>query len=81
MSHFKVSVVCHGKTPIAPDRDGSDPYSAPKRKGCFKEIDSNNKMTTEHIVQRIIKNRVEFEIRNQMKEKKEINLVNALSNK
>ncbi|KAL0595753.1 Ethanolamine-phosphate cytidylyltransferase [Plecturocebus cupreus] len=28
LSHFKVDLVCHGKTEIMPDRDGSDPYQA-----------------------------------------------------
>ncbi|XP_030779577.1 ethanolamine-phosphate cytidylyltransferase isoform X3 [Rhinopithecus roxellana] len=29
LSHFKVDLVCHGKTEIIPDRDGSDPYQDP----------------------------------------------------
>lgn len=57
LSHFKVDVVCHGQTPIASDVDGSDPYALPKFKGIFKSISSGNKMTTEKIVERIIKHR------------------------
>ena len=30
MEHFNVSVVCHGKTPVMHDEDGSDPYSFPR---------------------------------------------------
>lgn len=74
MEHFKVDVVCHGQTVISPDPDIGqfDPYSVPKTMGKFELIDSGNKMTTEHIVERIIRNRIEFEQRNFKKEKKEI---------
>lgn len=27
LDHFKVGLVCHGKTEVFPDKDGSDPYS------------------------------------------------------
>jgi ethanolamine-phosphate cytidylyltransferase len=30
MNHFNVSVVCHGRTPVMPDADGSDPYALPR---------------------------------------------------
>ncbi|XP_026499271.2 ethanolamine-phosphate cytidylyltransferase isoform X1 [Vanessa tameamea] len=72
MDHFRVEVVCHGLTPIALDADGSDPYKVPKQRGCFKVLNSGNSMTTEDIVQRIIRHRLEFEERNTRKEKKEI---------
>ncbi|KAL4712025.1 hypothetical protein ACJJTC_003692 [Scirpophaga incertulas] len=74
MDHFRVSVVCHGRTAIAPDADGSDPYKKPKERGCFKILDSGNTMTTEDIVQRIIQHRLEFELRNSRKEQKELAL-------
>ncbi|KAF4526468.1 hypothetical protein B566_EDAN014080 [Ephemera danica] len=73
MQHFKVSVVCHGQTPIQPDTaTGEDPYAEPKKMGCFRLLQSNNEMTTEKIVQRIIQHRLEFESRNMKKEQKEI---------
>ncbi|XP_045766915.1 ethanolamine-phosphate cytidylyltransferase [Maniola jurtina] len=72
MDHFKVQVVCHGVTQIPLDRDGSDPYKVPKQRGCFKTLNSGNTMTTEDIVQRIIRHRLEFEERNSRKEKKEV---------
>eukprot|EP00070_Physeter_catodon_P032327 XP_028339221.1 ethanolamine-phosphate cytidylyltransferase isoform X6 [Physeter catodon] len=56
LDHFKVDLVCHGKTEIVPDKDGSDPYEEPKRRGIFCQIDSGNDLTTDLIVQRIIKN-------------------------
>lgn len=70
MEHCKVDIVIHGVTPI--NSDHGDPYAVPKRMEKFRVIDSGNSMTTEKIVERIIKNRLEYERRNQMKEKKEV---------
>lgn len=41
-------------------------------------IDSGNKITTEDIVERIIKNRMQYEERNSAKEKKENAIIDAL---
>lgn len=76
MEHFKVDVVCHGRTKIS--NDHGDPYEVPKAMGKFQIIDSGNDMTTEKIVQRIIQNRLEFEKRNNAKEAKEIAIFEAL---
>lgn len=57
MKHFRVDLVCHGMTSVMTDKDGSDPYVVPKRLGKFKLLDSANAMTTEDIVERIIRNR------------------------
>ncbi|XP_074512711.1 ethanolamine-phosphate cytidylyltransferase-like isoform X2 [Sebastes fasciatus] len=57
LDHFKVDLVCHGKTEIYPDKDGSDPYAEPRRKAILRTVDSGNSLTTYAIVQRIIKNR------------------------
>lgn len=78
MNHFKVDVVCHGQTQIATDQNGLDPYSVPKAMGKFMLIDSGNTMTTEQIVERIIQHRLEYESRNKKKEKKEMDLINAM---
>ncbi|KAK6187180.1 hypothetical protein SNE40_005261 [Patella caerulea] len=78
MDHFKVDVVCHGQTPIMPDIDGSDPYAEPKRQGKFKIIDSKNSLTTQMIIDRIIKNRLEYESRNKKKEAKELKIMQHL---
>ncbi|XP_017380309.1 ethanolamine-phosphate cytidylyltransferase isoform X2 [Cebus imitator] len=78
LSHFKVDLVCHGKTEIMPDRDGSDPYQEPKRRGIFRQIDSGSDLTTDLIVQRIITNRLEYEARNQKKEAKELAFLEAV---
>ncbi|KAI8426170.1 hypothetical protein MSG28_005111, partial [Choristoneura fumiferana] len=69
MDHFKVQVVCHGATTISRDSDGSDPYQI---------LDSGNTMTTEDIVQRIIRHRLEFEVRNRRKEQNEIAVMKAI---
>ncbi|XP_006791697.1 ethanolamine-phosphate cytidylyltransferase-like [Neolamprologus brichardi] len=73
-----VDLVCHGKTEIYPDKDGSDPYAEPRRKGILRTVDSGNSLTTDAIVQRIIKNRLLFEARNQKKEAKEIAVIQAM---
>ncbi|KAJ8716047.1 hypothetical protein PYW08_013332 [Mythimna loreyi] len=78
MDHFRVKVVCHGLTTISTDSDSSDPYKVPKQRGCFKILNSGNTMTTEDIVQRIIRHRLEFEIRNTRKEQKESALIKSL---
>ncbi|KAL2100660.1 hypothetical protein ACEWY4_002421 [Coilia grayii] len=78
LDHFKVDLVCHGKTDVLPDRDGTDPYAVPKRKGIFRTVDSGNGLTTDDIVQRIIKNRLQFEARNQKKEAKEMAVIQAM---
>ncbi|CAB1350135.1 unnamed protein product [Coregonus sp. 'balchen'] len=77
LDHFKVDLVCHGKTEVHPDKDGSDPY-APRRKGILHTVDSMNSLTTDDIVQRIIKNRLLFEARNQKKEAKEMAMIQAM---
>lgn len=75
MEHFNVDVVCHGQTYIPSDH--GDPYEVPKKMGKFKQIDSGNTMTTEKIVERIIRNRLEYEERNMKKEKKEMAIIEA----
>lgn len=42
MDHFKVNIVCHGKTPISNDVDSSDPYAVPKVMGKFEILDSGS---------------------------------------
>lgn len=76
MDHFNVDVVVHGQTFI-PSEFG-DPYAIPKVMGKFVMIDSGSTMTTEQIVDRIIKNRLEYEERNLKKEKKEMAVIEAI---
>ena len=77
MDHFKVDVVCHGETKIC-DLDEKDPYEEPKSQNKFKVIDSGNSLTTEMLVQRILKRRLEYEERNKKKEIKEKAAYDAL---
>ncbi|KAI3352879.1 hypothetical protein L3Q82_019456 [Scortum barcoo] len=78
LDHFKVDLVCHGKTEVFPDKDASDPYAEPRKRGIFRTIDSGNNLTTDDIVQRIIENRLQFEARNQKKEAKEMAVIEAM---
>ncbi|XP_028170980.1 ethanolamine-phosphate cytidylyltransferase isoform X1 [Ostrinia furnacalis] len=78
MDHFRVKLVCHGLTAIAPGASGVDPYKVPKQRGCFKILNSGNTMTTDDIVQRIIRHRLEFELRNSRKEQKEVNIMKTI---
>ncbi|XP_036321852.1 ethanolamine-phosphate cytidylyltransferase isoform X2 [Rhagoletis pomonella] len=78
LDHFKIDVVCHGQTPIALEDGKIDPYAVPKTRGIFTLIDSQNSMTTELIVERIISHRLEYERRNKAKEKKESEAYEAM---
>ncbi|XP_054615149.1 ethanolamine-phosphate cytidylyltransferase-like isoform X1 [Dunckerocampus dactyliophorus] len=78
LDHLKVDLVCHGKTHIYPSKDGSDPYAVPRKQGILRTVDSGNALTTDAIVQRITKNRLLFQARNQKKEAKEIAVIEAM---
>ncbi|VVC40311.1 Rossmann-like alpha/beta/alpha sandwich fold,Cytidyltransferase-like domain [Cinara cedri] len=78
MKHFHVDVVCHGKTPVKMDVNNQDPYAIPKAMNKFVTVDSENNMTTEKIVERIIINRLEFEARNLKKEAKELAIIKEM---
>lgn len=77
MDHFKVDIVIHGMTPVMEDENGEDPFALPKKLGKFLVVDSKSDMTTEKIVERIIRNRLEYEARNKRKEKKELELLKS----
>ena len=69
---MQVDLVCHGTANVANDEDGSDPYEEPKRQGKFEVVPSGNELTTEGLVQRIVAKRLQYEVRNEKKEKKEM---------
>lgn len=71
-----MDIVAHGQTPIPPEH--GDPYAYPKIQQKFVTIDSGSSITTEQIVERIIKNRLEYEQRNLKKEKKEMAVIEAM---
>ncbi|XP_065838995.1 ethanolamine-phosphate cytidylyltransferase-like [Oscarella lobularis] len=70
ISHFKIDVVVHGKTPIILDEDGRHPYEVPIEMGIRKQIDSGNKTTTGTIIDRLIQHRLKYEERNKRKAEK-----------
>ncbi|RWS27199.1 Ethanolamine-phosphate cytidylyltransferase-like protein [Leptotrombidium deliense] len=78
MDHFKINIVCHGRTAYPLDSNGSDPYSEPKRRGKYLEVDGGNSLTTIDIVKRIIASRMEYIRRNEEKERKEIAVYEAM---
>jgi len=78
IDHFNVSVVCHGMTPISTDQDGQDPYSVPKQKKIFVQVESGNALTTEMLVQRILDRRMEYQERNRKKEAKEMAVIEVM---
>lgn len=78
LDHFKIDIVCHGKTPVYPDTDGTDIYEVPKKRGIFHLIESGNEMTSQRLVERIIENRLKFSQRNKKKEAKELKIIEAM---
>jgi len=77
IKQFKINVVVHGSTNVADTLDGFDPYAVPKEMGIFQTVESNNSLTTADIVDRIIKNKFQFEERNKKKEAKELAIAEA----
>lgn len=79
IKRFKINLVVQGKiNSCHANIDGIDCYEFPKRLGIYMEVDSGNNMTTDLIIERIIKNSLEFEQRNKKKERKEISAFKAL---
>ncbi|XP_064635092.1 ethanolamine-phosphate cytidylyltransferase-like isoform X3 [Lineus longissimus] len=76
MDHFSIDLVCHGITKISPDIDGIDPYEIPKKADKFLMIQSNSTLTTEMVVERIIRHRLDFETRNRIKQEREVQKIN-----
>ncbi|XP_030645691.1 ethanolamine-phosphate cytidylyltransferase isoform X3 [Chanos chanos] len=64
--------------PYAVTKDLLDHFKEPRRQGILRTVDSGNSLTTDDIVQRIIKNRLLFEERNQKKEAKEMAVIQAM---
>eukprot|EP00041_Stephanoeca_diplocostata_P011936 m.198293 g.198293 ORF g.198293 m.198293 type:complete len:383 (+) comp18740_c0_seq12:231-1379(+) len=73
IQHFKVDVVAHGGTEVD-DLDGRNPYQAAIDANIFQKIDSGSDLTAQVIIQRIIENRLRFELRNKKKNEKELRI-------
>jgi len=68
---YKVDIVAHGNTPSLPDLNGKDPYEIPKSKGIYIEIENPSAdLTTDGIIDRIIKHRLKYEKRQARKDEK-----------
>lgn len=80
LDHFKIDIVCHGKTNIEPDEEGRDPYEVAKVMGKYMEIDSGNELTTQMVVDRILSKKNDFIKRNNDKEAKESRISSSLDN-
>lgn len=72
IDHFKIDIVCHGKTHIELDEEGRHPYQVAKELGLYVEVDSGNELTTQMVVERIVNKRNEFIKRNIDKGAKEM---------
>eukprot|EP00096_Caligus_rogercresseyi_P009095 TRINITY_DN3026_c0_g1_i1.p1 TRINITY_DN3026_c0_g1~~TRINITY_DN3026_c0_g1_i1.p1 ORF type:complete len:375 (-),score=96.59 TRINITY_DN3026_c0_g1_i1:39-1163(-) len=79
INHLKVDLIVGGEIPPSPDAEtGKDPYEIPKKLGKFKVINSNNPLTTEKLVERILKRREDYILRNEKKEAKEVAVIKAM---
>uniref|UniRef100_A0A9R1SJ81 ethanolamine-phosphate cytidylyltransferase n=2 Tax=Cyprinus carpio TaxID=7962 RepID=A0A9R1SJ81_CYPCA len=65
--------------PYAITKDLLEHFKVPRKMGILQTMDSGNSLTTDGIVQRIIKNRLLFEARNQNKEIKEMAVIQAMN--
>lgn len=72
LEHFNVDIVVRGKTSYNSCADSTDPFEVPKQMGIYHEVDSENDMSTQKIVARIIANSITFRERNKKKEAKEM---------
>lgn len=77
IDHFKIDIVCHGKTTIELDDNGKNPYEVAKELGKYVEVDSGNSLTTQMVVERIINKRNDFIKRNDDKEAKESRILDS----
>jgi len=69
----KIKVVIHGTVnDPAYVADAEDSFEVPRKLGILKTVQSPRKITTSEIVERIIRNRQQYEERNRKKEAKEI---------
>lgn len=70
---FNIKLVVHGKTSSEPDINNEDPYKLPKEMGIYHEVETRfSHLTTQTIIDRIIKRRQAYEERNRKKQAKEL---------
>ncbi|VDN00995.1 unnamed protein product [Thelazia callipaeda] len=56
-----------------------DPFSVPREKGMLRLIDSGNNMSTDQIITRIIDHRIDYEMRNGKKERREADIYEEIT--
>ncbi|CEF71025.1 Ethanolamine-phosphate cytidylyltransferase [Strongyloides ratti] len=79
IKNFNVSIVADGsRVPHHNTLDDVDIYKIPKEMGIYELIDSENDMTTDMIIKRVVENEKAFKKRNNEKEQKEIAAFEAL---
>eukprot|EP00760_Papus_ankaliazontas_P027208 PhM_4_TR3215/c0_g1_i1/m.79794/K00967/PCYT2; ethanolamine-phosphate cytidylyltransferase len=77
VSSLNVNVVVHGNVYEGTTLE-RDAYSVPKKLGIYQEIDAGSELTTDSLIERIVKQREAFEARNAVKAVKD---KKALDNK
>ncbi|EFA00402.1 ethanolamine-phosphate cytidylyltransferase [Tribolium castaneum] len=75
VNNFLIDVVVSGS--LGTGEEGvEDPFKYPKQVGIFLQVNSESDVTTETIIERIRRNKFQYEERNERKEQKEIDLIN-----
>ncbi|EDQ91057.1 uncharacterized protein MONBRDRAFT_20281 [Monosiga brevicollis MX1] len=74
LDYFKITKVFHGSTGVLKP-SGADPYQVAIDRGIFVHVESHSDLTTEIIVDRIIKNRLNFAQRNAKKTQREVDRI------
>lgn len=77
MENLKIDLVVSGRFQIV-EEWGQDPNTYPKQIGKFLQVDSGCNVTTDSVIERIIRNKSEYKERNERKEQKEIDLINKM---
>ncbi|CAJ0582963.1 unnamed protein product, partial [Mesorhabditis spiculigera] len=78
IDRFNISVVAQGCEVPHHEHDCPDAFGAAKLRGIYKEVHSGSNLTTDLIIERIIRNRMLYETRNRKKAKKEAAALEAL---
>ncbi|KAJ3629557.1 hypothetical protein MTP99_013942 [Tenebrio molitor] len=81
MDSFKIEIVVGGYCQVEDENVLGDPHKYPKEINKFVTVNSESDVTTEKIIDRIIKNKLEYMERNEKKEKKEVDLINEMEKK
>jgi ethanolamine-phosphate cytidylyltransferase len=70
LASLRIDIVCRGTSSVTTLPDEPDPYLVVKRKGIYVEIESKYQLSTSIIIERIIQQRLEFEKKKELSERK-----------